>query len=95
MTPEEEEVTRLDQLAGNVVDRGRPAQCLLDEIRQAVHLVEHRRDLLGGQRAVNLGQREAEDLEGHDLGQMALRRGHPYLGTGPRVEHPVGLAGHR
>ena len=35
---------------------GAAAQRLLDQVGQAVHLVEHRRDLVRGQRAVHLGQ---------------------------------------
>ncbi len=94
VTPQEEEVARLDQLARHVVDRGGPAQRLLDEIGQAVHLVEHRRDPVGCQRAADLRQREAEELEGDDLGQMALRGSNAHFGPGSRVEHTVRLAGH-
>ncbi len=43
---------------------------------------------------MQLGQREAEELERHDLGQVALGRGHADLGPGPGVEHAVGRPGH-
>ena len=45
--------------------------------------------------APQLGQGEGQELEGHDLGQVALGGGHPHLGAGPGVEDAVGLPGHR
>ncbi len=40
----------------------------------------------------HLGEEEADEVAGHQLGEEALGRGHGDLGAGVRVEHGVGLA---
>ena len=94
VTPEVEEVPDVDQLRCHVVHVVRPPEGVAHQPRQRLHGVEH---LVGGrrrQRAGDLGQVEAEHLERHDLGQMALRRGDADLRPGPGVEHAVSRARH-
>ena len=94
LATEEEEVAGVGQLGGHVVDVTRPRQCLGHEPGQRLHRGEHAVDLGRRQRALDLGQVQAEHLERDDLRQVALRRRHADFGSGPRVEDAVGGAGH-
>ena len=55
-------------------------------------LGDQARDLVAVRRALDLGEVEAEEVGGDDLGDEALGRGDPDLGAGMGVDDGVGLA---
>ena len=92
---EEVEVAGVLELMGQRRDVLGVAERVLDLVGQRLEDLHERADLAGVQRAPQLRKVERKHLHGHDLGEMGLRGRHADLGPGMRVEHRVGLTGHR
>ena len=95
MTAQEQHRAGINHESGDLADPVQPVQHSLDLGRHLAQVLHHRLRLVGVGAATKLGEVQAQDVAGRDLGQEGLGGGNRDLRAGVGVQHRVRLTRNR